>query len=125
MNLNMIKCPEIMPCSESMRKEDTPKRNVRPPHEPSVKVSHMEHRDGKHSEIPVKAKLIPKDPTQRIRYHTTNETRDTPKTVRVSTAFSRRQDIRMSVKSEDMKMKISGKGDDVSFKNTLTKLWTG
>ena len=89
MNLNMIKCPEIVSRSESMSKVDKPKRNVMQPHVPSVKVPHKEHHDRKHSEIPVKAKLFSENPTQMIQDRTTNEARDTPRTVRVSTTFSR------------------------------------
>ena len=36
-----------------MSKVGKPKRNVMQPHVPSVKVSHMEHHDGRHFEIPV------------------------------------------------------------------------
>ena len=75
--------------------------------------------------LPVKAKLILTDPTQMIQDRTTNETRDTPKIVWVSTAFSRLQDIQLLVKSEDMRMEISRKGSDASIKNTLSELWTG
>src|SRR4051812_43020627 len=74
--------------------------------------------------LPVKAKLIPKDPTQRIRDRTTNEARDTPKIVWVSTSFSQRHDIQFSYKSEDMSMEISKKGCDVSIMSTLSELWT-
>ena len=124
----MIECPEVVPRSESMSKVDEPKRNVMPSHVPSVKVQHMEHHDGEHFKIPITREgqaRLKEYPPQRIRDRTTEEARDIPKIVGVSTAFNRRQDIQMSVKSEDMKMKISGKGDDVSFKNTLTELWTG
>jgi len=91
MNHNMIKCPEFVPRSESMSKVDKPKRNVMPPHVPSVKVPHMEHHDGKHSEIPATHEgqaRLKEYPTQRIRDRTTNEAQDTPKIVWVSTAFS-------------------------------------
>ena len=92
MNLNMIKRLEFVPRSELMGKVDKHKRNVRTPHVPSVKVSHMEHHDGKHSEIPAthEGQTRPKEyPTQRIRDRTTNELRGTSKTVWVSIAFSR------------------------------------
>ena len=52
MNLNMIKCSEFVPRSESMSKGDKPEGNVIPAHVSSIKVSHMEHHDGEHSEIP-------------------------------------------------------------------------
>ena len=90
MNHNMIKCSEVVPRSESMSKVDEPKRNVMPPHVPSVKVQHMEHHDGEHFKIPVTREgqaRLKEYPTQRIRDRTTNETQATPKTVRVSTAF--------------------------------------
>ena len=74
--------------------------------------------------LPMKAKLVSKDPTQRIRDRTTNETRDTPKIVWASTAFSRWQDTQMSCKSEHTRMKICRKGGDASMKNLLSELWT-
>ena len=101
------------------------KRNVMQPHVPSVKVPYKEHHDRQHSEIPVKAKLFSEDPTQRIRDRITNEARDTPKIVWVSTAFSRRQDIQLTDKLKDMRMKISWKGCDVAMKNLPSELWTG
>src|SRR3954471_13772941 len=75
--------------------------------------------------LPVKAKLILTEPTQMIQDRTSNEARDTPKTVWVTTAFSQRHDIQLPVKSEDMRMKISRKGDDVSLKNILSNCGPG
>ena len=59
------------------------------PHVPSVKVPHMRLQDGKPYGIPDthEGQLIQTDPTQMIQDRATDETRDTPKTIWVSTAF--------------------------------------
>jgi len=86
----MIKCPEVVPRSESMSKVDEPKRNVMPSHVLSVKVQHREHHDGEHFKIPVTREgqaRLKEYPPQRIRDRTTEEARDTPRIASVWTAF--------------------------------------
>ena len=85
---------------------------------PSVKFSHTQHQDSKPYGMPAihEGQLIQTDPTQMIQDRATDEARDTPRIVRVSTSIQSR-----TMHSVVMQVRIYEDGDQHEKRGYIKK----